>query len=356
MRDNFPMKTIWCLILLAATSVHVADVRTAENCLPFGSLQFLCGPESAEDLIRIGKSPWLLAGGLAEGEKAGRLYLIDTTNKQWEAVYPTNSKASAVQTQRFPNCNTEPDPKRFSAHGIALRTLGGNRYELLVAAHGGREAIEFFDVRLRGRHPTIQWIGCVPMPADTSINSVVPLPGGGFLATKFYAPSQGGITSVFNGKVTGGILEWHPGGKVLPIPGTEVSGANGIEISNGGRTIFVAAWGKRELVRFSRNGSALTKETVQLDFAGDNLRWSEDHQSLLVAGQKFEVRDGAPAQLAGWTVARVNPQSLAVKKLYETDGTAPMQGISVAVEVDDHIWVGPFRGDRVGYFGRPLNP
>jgi hypothetical protein len=29
-----------------------------------------------------------------------------------------------------------------------------------------------------------------------------------------------------------------------------------------------------------------------------------------------------------------------------------MQGITVAVEVDDSIWVGQFRGHQVGYFPR----
>ncbi len=50
---------------------------------------------------------------------------------------------------------------------------------------------------------------------------------------------------------------------------------------------------------------------------------------------------------------RVNPDTLATTLLFDTDGKAPLQGVSSAVEVDDQIWVGTFRGDRVGYFPLP---
>jgi hypothetical protein len=339
------------LILMAVLASGVAGA--AQPCAGAGSLEFICGPEAAEDLIRVGRSPWLIAGGLAEPEKPGKLYLIDTARKQWQPVYPTGKPSPSAQPRRFPNCTTEPDPAKFSAHGIALRPLGRGRFELLVAAHGSREAIEYFEVRLRGARPSVHWMGCVPMPADMSINSIVPLADGGFLATLFYVPGQGGMAAVFNGKVTGAVLEWHPGGEVKRIPGTELAGANGIETADNGRTIYVAAWGRRELVRFVRSGNSLTKTTVALDFSGDNLRWSDDRRSLLIGGQKFQVVNDAPAALDGWTVARIDPATLAVKKLYEADGKAPMQGISVAVEVDNTIWVGPFRGDRVGYFPKP---
>jgi sugar lactone lactonase YvrE len=339
------MKTIVILALL-----WVGGASAAESCATFGRLQFLCGPESAEDLVRVGHSPWLIAGGLAEGTKAGHLYVIDTRNKHWDAVYPTGKRSPASQPRRFPDCTTEPDALHFSAHGIALRSVSRGRYELLVAAHGSREAIEFFDVRMRSGRPSIHWMGCVPIPADSSMNSVVPLVDGGFIATKFYAPSLGGMGAVFAGKITGGLMEWHPGGAVTTIPGTELSGANGIEVSDNGRVIFVAAWGVRELVRFERAPGGLVRKTVPLDFAGDNLRWSQDGKSLLVGGQKFKVMAGGAGQLDGWSVARVDPVSMAVNKLFEVDGSAPMQGVSVAVEVDREIWVGPFRGDRVGYF------
>ena len=91
---------------------------------------------------------------------------------------------------------------------------------------------------------------------------------------------------------------------------------------------------------------------VPLSFAGDNLRWSEDGKSILIGGQKFVARAGGPASLDGWSVARVDPDTLAVKMVRDAGPTEPMQGITVGVEVGDSIWVGQFRGHQVGYFPR----
>ena len=255
--------------------------------------------------------------------------------------------------QRFPACPSPPDITKFNAHGITLRASGSGRYQFLVVNHGGREAVEFFDISTRGARPVLTWVGCVVMPPDISINSLDTLPDGGFIATHFYSPSKGGIGAVFSREITGGLLEWRPGRAVVPIPGTELSGANGIVLSQRGQVMHVAAWGTRDLVRFERRGAAVTRKSVPLDFAPDNLRWTADGR-LLVAGQKFVARREGPATLDGWTVAVFDPQTLAlVKKLKDVDGTALFQGVSSALEVGDLIWVGPFRGDRIGYFPKP---
>jgi sugar lactone lactonase YvrE len=178
------------------------------------------------------------------------------------------------------------------------------------------------------------------------------MPDGGFVTSLFYRPSQGGIDAVFASQITGGILRWTPGGKVTEIPGTQVSGANGIAVSHEGRVIHMAAWGTRELVRFEWNGAKLSKKTVPLSFAGDNLRWSADGKSLLIGGQKFVARKGGPASLDGWSVVRVNPDTLEVKMVRDAGPKETMQGITVGVEVGNDIWVGQFRGNQVGYFPR----
>ncbi len=343
------MKTLAVLVLVCSgLACGTRGMAAEQGCAPYGALKFVCGPQAAEDLLRIGDSPWLIASGLAEANGAGHLHLINSKNKSWASVYPA-SNAAAPDTKRFPNCHAPPDPGKFSAHGLALRALSTGREELLVVNHG-REAIEFFEIRTGSGKPALQWKGCVTIPGDVYVNSIVALHDGGFIASHFYSPGKGGINSVFARQVTGGLLEWHPGRAVTLIPGTELSGANGIVVSANEKVLHVAAWGTRELVRFERHGNTVTKRVVPLNFAPDNLRWSADGRSILAAGQKFVAREGGPASLDGWTVLRVDPDSLATKVLYDTDAKAPLQGVSSALEVDGQIWVGTFRGDRVGYF------
>lgn len=349
------MKSIIVLTLacggLAGSGLAVA----AENCAPSGDMNFLCGPEAVEDLVRVGDSPWLIGSGLAEAGGGGHLRLINVGEKSWSNFYPFAGADAgpAPDAKRFPNCPAPPDAGKFSAHGITLRPLRNGRHELLVVNHGGREAIEFFEVRAGSGRPTVQWQGCVPIPGDLYMNSVVGLRDGGFLTTHFYSREKGGINSVFAREITGGVHEWHPGGALTLIPGTDLSGANGIAVSRDEKVIHVAAWGTRELVRFERSGNSVTRRSVPVNFAPDNLRWSKDGRSLLVAGQKFVARAGGPASLDGWSVIRVDPASLAFTMVRDADASATMQGISSAVEVDDQVWVGPFRGDRVGYFPLP---
>ncbi|MEO8306465.1 MAG: hypothetical protein ABI616_00310 [Pseudomonadota bacterium] len=349
------MKSLLAMALVCTGLVmgtRPAVTAAAESCAPYGKLNFVCGPEAAEDLLRIGNSPWLIASDLAEGTASGHLVLVNSSDKSWTRIYPASDSA-APDARRFPDCHTPPDAAKFSAHGLALRPMGQGSQQLLVVNHGGREAIEFFELRTGGAKPALKWNGCVPLPGDVYLNSVVALSDGGFIATHFYSPGKGGINAVFARQVTGGLLEWHPGGTVKLIPGTELSGANGIVASGNDRVLHVAAWGTRELVRFERQGDKITKRVVPLNFAADNLRWSQDGRSILAAGQKFVAREGGPAGLDGWTVIRVNPDTLASTVLFDTDAKAPLQGVSSAVEVGDQIWVGTFRGDRLGYFPLP---
>lgn len=340
--------------LLAAGAFGSSQALAAQQgCEPDGDLRFVCGLQAVEDLVRVGDSRWLLGSGLGGGGRSGTLVLVDTRAKTGEVIYPAPDAPVAHEPRRFPGCSSPPDAKLFNAHGITIREAGRNRHEFLVVNHGGREAIEFFAVDASGATPTLTWIGCVNMPADTYTNSLDSLPDGGFVATHFYSPSQGGIGSVFAGQITGGLLEWHPGGTVTKIAGTEISGANGILLQDGGRTMLVAAWGTRELVRFERRGGGVTKRSVPVDFALDNIRRTSDGK-LLIAGQKFAPTRQGAGPLQGWTVAVFDPGSLQlVRKLKEVDGTASFQGVSSALEVGNEIWVGPFSGDRIAYFPKP---
>lgn len=346
------MKKMACLLALAWAGFDASWAAAADNCAPSGNLQLICGPEAVEDLVRVGRTSWLIGSGMAEGGKGGQLRLIDTGAKRWENLYPGRGAAGRPDTKRFPDCTTEPQAQKFSAHGIVLREAGAGQQELLVVNHG-REAIEYFAVIQAGGKPAVQWLGCVPLPADVYANSVAPMPDGGFVTSLFYHPSQGGIDAVFAGQITGGILRWSPGGKVTELPGTQVSGANGIAVSQGGRVIHLAAWGTRELVRFEWNGARLSKRSVPLGFAGDNLRWSDDGRTLLIGGQKFVPRKGGPASLDGWSVVRVNPDSLALTMVRDAGPKETMQGVTVGIEVGNEIWMGQFRGNQVGYFPKP---
>jgi hypothetical protein len=220
----------------------------------------------------------------------------------------------------------------------------------LLAVNHSREAVEVFKINATGARPSIRWIGCVPMSDTVSLNSVAFLPQGGFVATKFYDPkAPDGFSAIMAQKITDGVLEWHPETGVRPIAGTDLSGANGIEVSKDGKTLYVAAWGAQELVRFFLGQEPVQKAVVKIDFMPDNLRWAPDG-TILVAGQNRTTSSkGGSAAFKGWTVARLNPKTMQVTELAKDNGELPLQNVSVAIEIEGALWIGPFRGDRVGY-------
>jgi sugar lactone lactonase YvrE len=156
------------------------------------------------------------------------------------------------------------------------------------------------------------------------------------------------------GNVTGGVYEWHPGGELALVPGTELSGANGIALSDDERYMYVAAIGGAELVRFDRRATPVTKENVALPIRPDNVRWGDDGKLYTAGGDREAPASCAmPPYRPGWSVVAVDPSTLAVERVTGAPAGVALSGVSVALPVGDEIWIGTFRGNRVGILPRP---
>lgn len=324
-----------------------------EECLSVGGLHFLCGPVAAEDLVPVPGTHWIVGSGMGERGRPGSLHIIDAEMKTWEILYPGENPQNALDGTMYGTCPGAPDARTFGAHGIAIRDDGGKTATLLAVNHG-REAVEVFKLNAAGARPSVRWIGCVPIDKSVSLNSVAFLPGGGFVATKFYDPTApGGFGAMMERKLTGGVLEWQPGTGIKPIVGTDLSGANGIEVSPDGETLYVASWGNQELVRFANIHGAIQKTVVKVGFSPDNVRWAPDGQ-ILVAGQNSSAgTTGGFPGFKGWTVAKLDPKTMKVTEILKDSGESPLQNASVAIEAHRALWIGPFSGNRIAY--KPLN-
>ncbi len=345
---------IACLFISTA---GVANRSTAAEspaaCDPDGALQFVCGPLNAEDLVRIGDSRWLVASGMdgaltGAGAARGHLYLIDHRSKSWQVAFPGASPAFRHDKKSFGDCPGPLNVANFSAHGIAIRQQSRGRHRLYVVGHGDREAIEVFEVDARGATPSLAWIGCVVLPDDVSANSVAILPDWGFVTTKFLdrtLPQAESMAQARQGKLNGAVFEWHPGGKVAAIPGTELSAPNGIEVSADGRTLYVAVFGTHEFVRFRRGADGLEKKAVPVAISPDNVRWTPTGK-LLTVGSNYAGPTGP--RTTAWTVLELDPETLSMRPAAQGASSRGMQALSVGLAVDGEIWVGTFAGDRVG--------
>jgi len=341
-------------IILVCGSAAIAD-----DCSNSGELKYICGPKNAEDILPLGDSPWLITSGLngqfSNTNDTGHIYLVNRSEKTFEEFFPGEKLNFYHDKEMFNACPGPINRDKFSAHGLALQQRSSEQFRLYITSHGEREAIEVFDIDTKGSKPAISWAGCVLLPDKMLANSVAILSDGGFVTTKFFDPTvPNSFNDISQGRITGGVYEWHPGGKMNAIHGTELSGANGIAVSPDNKWVYAAASGTREIVRYDRTEYPVTVEKVQISIVPDNIRWGDDGM-LYTAGSNYVPPEECenPPCVTGWSVFSIDPETFKAKRVTGVDQTATLQNASSAIAIGDEIWVGTFSGDRIGYLPKP---
>lgn len=334
-----------------AMAAALPVAATTEGC---GS-RFVCGTKDPEDLVSIPNSPWVIASSYPRKGK-GDLYLIDSRTRSARPL--DAARTIAARRSRNYDCATPPDPERFVAHGLSLMPLDKRRSRLFVVGHGGREAIEIFDVDARSSVPTVRWTGCVNTPAGVEPNSVVALPDGGFLFSTLYNPEDHGwkerIAKLGTAAPSGAVYEWRRGKGFRRLALPSISGPNGIELSADRRYLFVSGWADGTIHRIDRSGREAAK-SLKLDFLPDNVRWAPDG-TLLIAGQNDSVAnmfacnmkpDKPTYCVPGWTVAALDGQKMAIARKTVGHGGGSFGDATAALVVGDELWLGAINGDRI---------
>jgi sugar lactone lactonase YvrE len=318
-------------------------------CTP-GGTQYICGQQAPEDLVLVPNSDWVVASVFGGN---GGVRLVNTRDKSTTVAYPSSTAKDQFDRKTYDSCPGPPDAAEkamFRTHGLALRAGRNSKHTLYAVHHGGRESIEVFELDARAKPPTLTWVGCAVAPEPVGLNSVVALPEGGFAATNFLARNvdAGARGKMLAGENNGEIWEWHTGAGWKIIPGSEASGANGLEVSKDGKWLYVAAWGSQSFFRLSRGQTPPKRDSIPLGFRVDNIRWAPDG-TLFAAGQ-----GGAAPGTQTSNVVKINPTTMNVQQLIRQPNNDAFGSGTVAVQVGKELWVGSFRGDRIARF--PVTP
>jgi len=338
----------------AAVSAVAAEAPFA--CTASNDIEPICGfagpPEDLEDLpdgrIIVGEY------GAMSGAKPGRLTLLDPATKTRSTLYDGQAAATVAAAARARDvCPGAPGPQ-FSPHGIHLALVDGKQ-RLLVVNHGGREAIEIFDVQTdpATKEIAVTWRDCVPAPDYAWINDVVNLPDGGLAATHMVQRGVG--AEVFRAAeasrvATGHVLQWQVDTGWEKVPGSEGSLPNGIEASADGRVLYVAQYLGDRVVALDRlSGKQLWAAEVP---APDNVTIAPSGE-LLVASHRepFEAIEHCAqrhAQACGLTYAIVGLHAdTGAQRIVLNGAGAPMGAATVALQVGDALYLGSFVGERI---------
>jgi hypothetical protein len=355
------MKRMCFIAVSAAIGLIPVMMRAQAECGPVGQIRFVCGQNGPEDLVEVPGSTWLIAS--AYGAEGG-IHLIDTKAGSSARLFPSPMAKERLDKtySACPGPLEGADKDRFRTHGLYLKSGRNSLHTLYVVHHGARESIELFELDAKAKPPVVTWIGCVVAPDPIGLNAVVALPAGGFAATNFdprpAAGARGGgfTPALLAGENNGEVWEWHSATGWAKVPGSEAAGANGLEISKDGKWYYVAQWGNRSFMRLSRGQTPVKRDTIELGFRVDNVRWAPDG-TLLVAGQGGQDAPagrgrGAPvaASPPSSVIGKIDTKTMKYREVINYPTSNVVSAATVAVQVGNELWAGSFRGDRVARY------
>ena len=341
--------------LLAAAFAISIPVAAQAACDPDAGLTFICGLTNAEDLVPVPGTPWIVASGIAEGDRNdGHIDLVNAHDRTVRVLLPGHI-LYRQDTATYGGCPGKPDEMQFTAHGLDLRAGAGSAHTLYVVHHGERESIEVFDLEAGAAVPALTWVGCVLLPRGALANGVAALPGNAFAATKFIGTDDPKwMDKLTAGEPEGGVLLWRPETGWEDLPGAAaISADNGIAASPDGRAIFVAGTGDETVVRLSLDGKPGMRAVIRTGFRTDNLRWGSDG-FLYDAGARDTVPDlmacapNTKQRCTGpFSVLRIDPVTLQTREVVHHPGSPNFGAASTALRIGNEYWLGTPHGDRI---------
>ena len=338
---------------LAAASAFVQPVTETDllTCQDLDGFTVHCGYRNPEDLVPVPDGSQLIVSEMGEFmlDTPGQLSLLDLATGD-AAPLPIDWSA-ANDPWGEAGCPA-PDVDAFSPHGIDLVTRDDGAHALLVVNHGGREAVEFFELSQGDDGWGLAWRGCARPPGDPFINDVAGLADGGFLVTHMWDKSQPfeEIAARFSrGENLGWVWSFSPTAGFAKLPSSDAPMPNGIALSADGSKVFVNDYLGNRTLRIDRmtgelEGSFDVRQPDNITVDADGMLWVASHQHDPI-GQTCALVTEGPCLLP-YAVVRADPETLETRTVLEGDG-APMGYSTVALHFGDRLYLGSAHGDRI---------
>ncbi len=343
-------------LLLQLSACGGNDMASDQDlCAPFDGLTPICGFQSPEDLALLPDGKGILVSEYGHmGENEGKLSILHLADHSRTELYSSQSSNDLRGNNAIWGDTSCTEPEYFSPHGIDLSQRPGGRWQLLVVNHGGREAIEMFEL-LKNDSAEWQliWRGCVEARDDSSFNDVAALDNG-FVTTRMMSRDGGmlGMLDYFLGRDTGFLWQWDLQSGLTPVANTEGVMPNGVVADKNINRVFINIYGEDKL----RILDLASKEIVhEIDIrSADNTNWDTlNPGKLLVATHDFNfldmagcLSDGSGNCPAEFDIVEIDANDFSKKLLFRADGKFYGAG-TAALRVGETLYIGSFTGERI---------
>lgn len=316
------------------------------DCGRNGDVDIICGVRAPEDFEVTPDGRYLVIANFGQGED----HPIDLYEFATGEFSDLGISADPQSGWGDPAC-TDSIGDQVGPHGLSLTQRDNGDWQFYVVNHNIRESMEMYELEQNGDTWHLMWHGCVI--AEVPYNDVSALPDGSYVATRPTA-FLGEGDDVFSGEPTGDVARWSAEDGEEVLPGTEIGYPNGVLVSEDQRYAYISGWTTSDFHTYDLEQQRVVAR-VDLGFMPDNLTWTPDGR-LMAAGVKG-VAGNCPADsdnpcLQGFEVVVIDPATTRITRVFDNQGRALINGVSVAIEVNGDVYVGAFQEERMVRFSR----
>ena len=340
------------LALFTVTTDYIGPQKNISECKSDDAISVICGVSNPEDIVVTPDNKYLLIsefGGIRpyDSTKSGGFALLRLSDNK--IITPKISFGKNIWGED--SCKQN---EIFGPHGIDLVQREDGSYQLGVINHYPGETIEMFELVQKSEQDTwsFVWRGCVEVPEKYYLNDVALKKDGTFYVSHMYSRditmTKWLITALFK-KDSGVILEWNKD-SFIEIPNSEGSGPNGITLNESTNNLFISYNQGDRVVKFDLSDNKKL-QTFKVE-SPDNIYINKD--SVWLTSLDFQPNDAGdcierPACSLPFSIYEIDRETFVLKN--ENSFNKTVFGLpTIAVPIDNTIFMGSFHSDRLGYF------
>ena len=340
------------LALFTVTTDYIGPQKNISECKSDDAISVICGVSNPEDIVVTPDNKYLLIsefGGIRpyDSTKSGGFALLRLSDNK--IITPKISFGKNIWGED--SCKQN---EIFGPHGIDLVQREDGSYQLGVINHYPGETIEMFELVQKSEHDTwsFVWRGCIEVPEKYYLNDIALKKDGTFYVSHMYSRditmTKWLITALLK-KDSGVILEWNKD-SFIEIPNSEGSGPNGITLNELTNNLFISYNQGDRVVKFDLSDNKKL-QTFKVE-SPDNIYINKD--SVWLTSLDFQPNDAGdcierPACSLPFSIYEIDRETFVLKN--ENSFNKTVFGLpTIAVPIDNTIFMGSFHSDRLGYF------